>query len=282
MVSVEVIQPQRSGSDLTEEIRAADPGPGLTLWWLGQSGFVVKAGRVCVLFDPYLSDSLSHMYAATDHPHVRMTALAAPAGELDFIDIVTCSHHHTDHLDADTLRPLVAANPALTLLVPESCSDLASGRAGITTDRLDTVDAGQTVELNGVTVHAVAAAHERIELDAMGHHRYLGYVAVFDNGYSVFHSGDTVLHDDLVASLEPFTIDVAILPINGRRSERGVAGNLWGREAAQLAKDIVAEVPCHYDMFTFNTESPEEFTKTCDEIEQPYKVLACGEAFHVE
>ncbi|MEZ4584151.1 MAG: hypothetical protein R3A10_21380 [Caldilineaceae bacterium] len=32
--------------------------------------------------------------------------------------MVTSSHNHTDHLDAATLQPLMAANPGLTVVVP--------------------------------------------------------------------------------------------------------------------------------------------------------------------
>jgi L-ascorbate metabolism protein UlaG (beta-lactamase superfamily) len=70
-----------------------------------------------------------------------------------------------------------------------------------------------------------------------------------------------------------------LLPINGRAPERRVAGNLWGREAAQLAKAIGARmaIPCHYEMFEFNTATPEEFVAECQHLEQPYRVLRAGE-----
>jgi L-ascorbate metabolism protein UlaG (beta-lactamase superfamily) len=63
--------------------------------------------------------------------------------------------------------------------------------------------------------------------------------------------------------------------------ERRVPGNLSGREAAQLAKDIGARVviPCHYDMFEFNTASPEEFVAECDRLGQSCQVLQCGEGW---
>ena len=38
----------------------------LHLWWLGQSGFLVQWQGRHLLFDPYLSDSLTAKYAATD------------------------------------------------------------------------------------------------------------------------------------------------------------------------------------------------------------------------
>ena len=58
------------------------------------------------------------------------------------------------------------------------------------------------------------------------------------------------------SSLRSSAIDVAILPINGRRPERKVPGNLWGHEAAQLACDIGAGVviPCHFEMFEFTLD----------------------------
>ncbi len=79
--------------------------------------------------------------------------------------------------------------------------------------------------------------------------------------------------------MRPFRPDIAILPINGDRPERRVAGNFDGKEAAQLAKDIGAKIviPCHYDMFEFNTVKPDLFIKSCDEFEQRHKVMQAGE-----
>ena len=72
---------------------------------------------------------------------------------------------------------------------------------------------------------------------------------------------------------------MALLPINGRLPERRVDGNLWGREAAQLAKDIDARlvIPCHYGLFEFNTATPDEFVTGCRHLNQPHRVLRPGE-----
>jgi L-ascorbate metabolism protein UlaG (beta-lactamase superfamily) len=80
----------------------------------------------------------------------------------------------------------------------------------------------------------------------------------------------------------PFKIDIALLPINGRSPERRVPGNLFGREAAHLARDIQAKlvIPCHYEMFEFNTASPDEFVYQCQKLGQPFTVLRCGEKWH--
>ena len=38
----------------------------LCVWWLGQSGFLLGWNGRFLLFDPYLSDSLTEKYAAED------------------------------------------------------------------------------------------------------------------------------------------------------------------------------------------------------------------------
>jgi L-ascorbate metabolism protein UlaG (beta-lactamase superfamily) len=78
-------------------------------------------------------------------------------------------------------------------------------------------------------------------------------------------------------------VDAALLPINGRRVERRVAGNLWGREAAALARAMGAGVaiPGHFEMFAFNTESPDEFVNECQRLGQAYRVMRAGEGIRV-
>ena len=86
----------------------------------------------------------------------------------------------------------------------------------------------------------------------------------------------------MAPSLRRFTIDVALLPINGDRPERRVAGNLDGRQAAQLAHAIGARcvIPCHFDLFEFNTASPDEFVAECRRLGQPYRLLRNGEGWN--
>jgi len=106
----------------------------------------------------------------------------------------------------------------------------------------------------------------------------MGYV-VKAGPWTIYHSGDTVLFEGMVEGLKHFSIDIALLPINGHAPERRVAGNLDEIEAARLAKEINAGlvIPCHYEMFEFNTASPETFSAECQRLEQAHKVLRCGE-----
>src|SRR5215210_927115 len=120
-MKMELIQPLLQDDALLADIVAArNETAGFHLWWLGQSGFLVQWQGKHLLLDPYLSDSLTKKYATTDKPHVRMTQIPIAPERLNFIDVVTSSHNHTDHLDHETLRPLRRVNPQLQMIIPEA------------------------------------------------------------------------------------------------------------------------------------------------------------------
>lgn len=279
-----MIQPVLQAEALLADLRSASKDPAVFhVWWLGQSGFLIQWQGRHLLFDPYLSDSLTAKYAGTHQPHVRITERVIDPSRLDFIDVTTSSHNHTDHLDADTLRPLLTRNPALRLVIPAANQAFAEERLGMAAERLVPLDAADSFTGAGFTLHAVPAAHNELEQDEHGRFKFLGYVATFGR-FAVYHSGDTLRYPMMASWLRDWPLDLALLPINGNRPERRVAGNLDGQEAAQLAKDIRARlvVPCHYEMFEFNTASPELFETSCRELGQPFKTLRAGERLTFE
>ena len=274
-----MIRALQSHDTLLADIRASDRSDGgFRLWWLGQSGFLLQWQGVHVLLDPYLSDSLTTKYGHTDKPHVRMTELVIDPARLSFADIATSTHNHTDHLDAETLRPILTLNPRLKLVIAEANRAFVADRLKIDPAIAIGVDDGTSVEISRIRISGVASAHEAADRDEHGRAKYLGYVLQFGH-WTIYHSGDTVRYEGMAEKLRLFRADVALLPINGRAPERRVPGNLFGREAAQLAKDIEAKlvIPCHFEMFEFNSASPDEFIHECRRLGQPFKVLRCGE-----
>jgi L-ascorbate metabolism protein UlaG (beta-lactamase superfamily) len=268
---------------LLEDIRTApDRGDTFHLWWLGQSGFLLKWKGEFLLFDPYLSDSLTRKYAESDKPHVRMSEQVVNPSRLTFLDAVTSSHNHTDHLDGETLESIAAASGGIQLVLPKANVEFARERLGGALVEYHGVDAGGHLTIGPWEFNGIAAAHNEVERDSRGRYRYLGYVVRFGD-FCVYHSGDTLWHGGLVDSLAGFGIDVAMLPINGNKPERRVAGNLGGGEAAELGKAIGARlvVPCHFRMFEFNTEEPDEFVAVCERLGQGFRVLAGGERLSV-
>jgi L-ascorbate metabolism protein UlaG (beta-lactamase superfamily) len=276
-----LIEPAQSDGELLADVarNCGRDDESFRVWWLGQSGFLVQYRGAHLLFDPYLSESLTRKYATTDKPHVRMTRRAVDPTSLTFVDAVTSTHNHTDHLDAETLNPILVAGHA-KLVVAAANATFAAERLKRDSGEFLVLDVGERGTIGPFEIEPVPAAHEDLDRDDAGRHLYVGFVVRF-GPHVVYHAGDTVRYPGMAERLRPFGIELAFLPINGRGPERRVSGNLWGREAAALAKDagIGRAIPCHYEMFEFNTASPAEFVAECERLGQECTVLRCGERY---
>jgi L-ascorbate 6-phosphate lactonase len=279
-----MIEPLRYGRELIDEIAQTVPPPGsLVVWWLGQSGFLIKSRHGLLAVDLYLSEHLTKKYEASSRPHVRMTRAPVRGAELEKIDLILASHKHSDHLDPGTMPDLVAGSPGATLVLPESIIDHAE-QLGLPRDRLLGVDAGDTLERAGFRVHAVPSAHEGLDTDQNGRHLYLGFV-IEAEGRRLYHSGDSLAYPGLCERLGTDQFDVLILPINGRDPVRGVPGNMTAAEAVDLAIQVRPRfvVPHHYDMFTFNTVPVEVFATEARRLPAGAlpRILSCGERWEI-
>ncbi len=211
-----MIKPFLTGDAFLADVAAAKThSDALHLWWLGQSGFLVQWNGRHLLLDPYLSDSLTAKYASTERPHVRMTERVIEPERLDFIDVVACTHNHTDHFDPDTLRPLLAANPKLVIIVPAANRSVSAERLGVAPERLIGINEEQPVDVASFQLTAIPAAHETVERDEQGRPRFVCYI-VKCGQRTIYHAGDTIVYDGLAQRLAGERIDVALLPINGR------------------------------------------------------------------
>ncbi|OPZ28815.1 MAG: putative L-ascorbate-6-phosphate lactonase UlaG [Lentisphaerae bacterium ADurb.BinA184] len=243
------------GPALVADIKACTVARGqCAFWWLGQHSFVVKLGRTVVYADPFLSPL----------PGRRVPPPLAP-GDITNADLVLGSHDHADHIDRDAWPALAAASPRALFVVPERV--LRRGLAadtGIAAERFAGMNDGDCIRAAGLTIRALASAHEFLDRDAAtGLYEHLGFV-VRGNGCAWYHSGDTCLYDGLSARLRRLRPDVMFLPINGRDARRlraGVIGNMTYQEAGDLAGGVrpAVAVPTHFDMFDGNTEDPQRF-----------------------
>jgi L-ascorbate metabolism protein UlaG (beta-lactamase superfamily) len=243
---------------LGAHLQHADAEPGLRLYWLGQAGFLIRGGGFTLLIDPYLSDSLAEKYRSKPLPHLRMMPAPIALPELPPIDLVLCTHSHTDHMDPGTLQPLLARQTEARLVCPRARLAEAVSRGGVAPSRVVGLDAGETLKpLPGLTLRAVRAAHETLERDETGCHVFLGY-GITLAGATVFHSGDTVPFAGQVDEVRALAADVALLPVNGRSAalaEQRVPGNFFLAEAISLTAgaSIPAMIAHHFEMFAFNT-----------------------------
>ncbi|NJM08335.1 MBL fold metallo-hydrolase, partial [Candidatus Gracilibacteria bacterium] len=174
---------------------------------------------------------------------------------------VFATHDHRDHVDEETLTPLLAASSqALLITSPQGAARMQ--QAGLAAERVVTPVLGQEATLGALRYTAIPAAHYAFEVDSHGRASYQGFVIHF-NGVTLYHAGDTIMFPELLEALAMVErpIDVALLPINGRdgfREARGIVGNLLPDEAVLLAQRIGARslLATHNDMFAENRVNP--------------------------
>ncbi|WP_428390735.1 MBL fold metallo-hydrolase [Lichenicoccus sp.] len=232
---------------------------GPSLIWLGQAGFLLDLGDIVVLIDPYLSDSLAEKYRGRRFAHLRMMAPPITAEALARVDLVLCTHRHGDHMDPGTLPVIATRHPDCRFVVPAAERRHAQ-TLGLPEDRLVLAAADETIELLGLAITPVPAAHESLECDEAGRHRFLGY-GIAGRGCALYHSGDCIPYPGLAARVAALGARLALLPVNGRDAERasaGIPGNFTLDEAAALCREAAIPVMLahHWGMFDFNTCDP--------------------------
>jgi L-ascorbate metabolism protein UlaG (beta-lactamase superfamily) len=149
---------------------------------------------------------------------------------------------------------------------PTANRELATARIGREPDVC--LSDGKRFAAAGFELEAVPAAHPELAPE------YAGYVVRCD-GMRVYHSGDTELYPGMAERVG--AVDLALLPING------ALANMGGVDAVRLACALPAGlvVPCHYDMFEFNTASPDAFAVECERMGQPFRLLRLGERLSI-
>ncbi len=254
----------------------------ICIWWLGQSGYALKTMSSLFYIDLYLSEHLTLKYETTEKPHIRMTEAPLRGGEITDAKWVFASHKHSDHLDPGTLPDLFAASPDAHLVLPAPLVDHAVG-LGLDRARLIPTTGDETFNVGKLVVTSIPSAHPTFEMTLKGHYPFVGYLIEVD-GLRLYHSGDTLVYDDLDARLRDFAPDILFLPINGtdaRRDALHVPPNMNAAEAVALAQSVGTGtvIPHHYDMFTFNTADVQDFVQLATAAHVPFAVLRAGERF---
>jgi L-ascorbate metabolism protein UlaG (beta-lactamase superfamily) len=265
-------------------LEASLPADVVGLAWLGQAGFTVRARGRRLLIDPYLSDHLARKYAGKEFPHVRLMPPPVDAGALRNLDLVLCSHRHSDHMDPGALPELARNNPRCRFVVPRAEREHALG-IGLDESRLVPVNDGDSARVSeSLEIRVIASAHETLQTNARGEHHFLGFV-LRAGTLTLYHAGDCVVYEGLAQRLREQRVDVALLPVNGRSAAltaRGVPGNMSFAEARDLCAvaGISLLVPHHFGMFAFNTADPAELRRQIAETVKPLCVLPEADKYY--
>ncbi len=182
------------------------------LIWFSQAGFRIKSpGGKMIVIDPWLT-------GGPKTPAPYKTDLAA----VGKIDLLLVTHAHVDHIgDAPALAKLnntVMYGPA-DMMTPLVTLGVLPANL---THRFNKT--GHVTPLPGIKVTAVAAEHSSLLVwknpttDKNESHpagEAVGYIIQLENGFKIWHMGDTGLFGDMKFIADYYKPDLVLIPIGG-------------------------------------------------------------------
>ena len=208
----------------------------LEVTWLGHSTFLFKtpSGKD-VLIDPWVMGN---------------PACPKEAQRFDKLDILLVTHGHFDHI-GDAIELAKNYKPEKIIGIFETCHWLESKGVQNTSG----MNKGGTQNIGDIEVTMVHADHSCGILDE-GRILYggeaAGYIVTFENGYRVYHAGDTNVFSDMRLIAELYRPDAAFIPI-------GDFYTMGPREANLAARLLGCPkvVPMHHGTFPLLAGRPE-------------------------
>ena len=247
--------------------------------WLGHGTLRLtsETGKV-IMVDAFLKKN-----PATPDEYKDLSAIGK-------VDLIVVTHGHIDHVD--DLEELARLNDATVVANFELAFQLGTIGA-VDKSKIIAMNKGGTVTPlgRGIKVHMVPAEHSSsLDLWVFGSHlsdamdiearRYLeggvavGYVIEFENGFTVYASGDTHVFGDMKLINEFHSPELALVCIGGHFT-MGPEG------AAYAVRELIKPkyvIPIHYGTYPIINRTPSEFKSALGDVPIEVMDIEPGEA----
>ena len=184
----------------------------ITATWVGHASFLVQLAGWNVLLDPVWGERASPLPFAGPK---RYTPPGVAFEALPPIDCVVLSHDHYDHLDAPTIRRLVAEHPAASWLAPLGVAARLNA-LGVPATAITERDWWETARVGPLAVTCVPAQHfSGRGVGDRDQTLWCGWVLrAGAAGRAVYFAGDSALHPDFAeVTRRGGPVALALLPI---------------------------------------------------------------------
>ncbi|HEY3202346.1 MAG TPA: metal-dependent hydrolase [Thermoanaerobaculia bacterium] len=207
---------------------------GGRITWLGHAAFLIespKGARVAI--DPFTANNPKF-----------------PKG-FDFgrLDVIAATHGHFDHFGDDAIS--VAKTTGATVIGAYELG-LFGGSKGV--EKTSAMNKGGKQVVSGIEFRMVHADHSSSAATDSGvvyAGEPCGYVMTFEDGFKIYHAGDTNVFSDMALIAELYEPDLVLLPI-------GDFYTMGPREAAKACELLKAPrvIPMHWGTFPVLSGTP--------------------------
>jgi L-ascorbate metabolism protein UlaG (beta-lactamase superfamily) len=228
------------GNALPVHAQTASASAKAEVLWLGQASFRIKSpGGKTIVVDPWIT-------GGPKTPAPFKTDL----GALGKVDVLLVTHAHVDHIgDAPAIAklnntklygPADMVTPLITLgIIPAELGHRFN-------------KTGSVKPAPGIKVTAVRAEHSSLLVwknpatDKQESHpagEPVGYIIELENGFKIWHMGDTGLFGDMKFISEYYKPDLVLIPIGGNFT-------MGPEDAAYAIRDLIKPkfvLPMHYN-----------------------------------
>jgi L-ascorbate metabolism protein UlaG (beta-lactamase superfamily) len=213
--------------------------------YLGHSTFKIRSSKgKIILIDPWVQGNP-----------------ACPEGlkKFDRLDIMAITHGHFDHMSdavgiAKEHKPSVVAIWEIGHWMESKGVENCSG-----------MNKGGTQTVDGIKFTMTHAQHSSGIVDEHGNLIYAGepagYVIEFENGFKIYHAGDTCIFSDMKLIAEIYNPELVMLPIGDWFTMSPV-------EASYACRFLSPRyvIPIHYATFPILTGTPAELRELTKDI----------------
>lgn len=245
---------------------AASPAPAqprAEVLWLGQAAFkITTPGGKVIVTDPWLKTN-----PLTPPAYKQLEAFGR-------IDVLLVSHGHFDHI-ADA--PALAQQYNVPLRAPGDLGQTLTTLGVLPASLLPRMNKGGSIEpAPGIKVTAVRAEHSSVYVwrnpasskdETHPGGEPVGWIIELEDGFRIYHAGDTAAFGDMRMIGERFKPDLALVPIGGNFT-------MDPAEAAWAVKELIrpkAVIPMHYGANPLARGTAKEFVDAMGQA--PVKVL---------
>ncbi len=218
---------------------------GTEITWFGHATFrIVTPGGKRLLIDPWVMSNP----ACPDE-------LKDPGP----LDAVLITHGHFDHMEDAVAVGEASGAPMVSII--EVCAWLRS--KGL--ENLVEFNIGGTVEVAGCKIHMTHAVHSAgiRDGDQMVYGgEAAGLVVELEDGFKIYHAGDTAVFSDMALIGKLLAPDLALLPIG----DHYTMGPRSAAEAIRLL-GVRTVIPMHYGTFPVLTGTPDQLRAAASDVE---------------